>query len=66
MDDGDASKRRLSGTRGCNCKRSHCEKKYCECFQAGRRCTKWCRCDLCRNMGEHGSLHVRRKLEDSE
>lgn len=43
--------------RGCNCKRSNCAKKYCECYQAGVACSSWCKCVECVN---DGSLpHVR-------
>ncbi|XP_024400757.1 uncharacterized protein [Physcomitrium patens] len=36
--------------RGCNCKKSLCLKKYCECYQAGVGCSEGCRCEGCRNM----------------
>ncbi|XWS58320.1 hypothetical protein CRYUN_Cryun08bG0023800 [Craigia yunnanensis] len=35
--------------RGCNCKRSSCLKKSCECFQAGVGCPPSCRCESCKN-----------------
>ncbi|CAI8605939.1 unnamed protein product [Vicia faba] len=35
--------------RGCNCKRSMCTKKYCECFQSKVGCSSGCRCDGCKN-----------------
>ena len=38
--------------KGCHCKRSHCLKKYCECFQAGIKCSDLCRCEDCHNKGE--------------
>ena len=32
--------------RGCRCKKSHCLKRYCECFQASVKCSSVCRCSL--------------------
>lgn len=36
--------------RGCNCKRSLCLKKYCECYQANVGCSTGCRCEGCKNI----------------
>ncbi len=34
----------------CTCSKSNCNKKYCECFKAGKKCSKICRCLNCLNM----------------
>ncbi len=42
-----------SHKKGCNCKKSNCLKKYCECYHAGVSCTENCKCGACKNVGEN-------------
>lgn len=43
-------------TLGCNCTKSNCSKKYCECFKAKLACTETCRCRDCDNCAK-GNKH---------
>lgn len=39
--------------KNCNCKKSGCNKKYCECFGTGVKCSMLCRCEGCKNREEN-------------
>lgn len=34
----------------CTCKKSHCQKKYCLCFEKGVLCGEYCGCLECENI----------------
>ena len=53
--------------KGCNCAKTGCLKKYCECYQNGIQCTDICKCIDCKNCklevpaGSKGKLPKRAK-----
>jgi len=51
---------------GCNCAKSYCVKKYCECFHSGKKCTEQCRCLECKNRVKSNTKKEKKSLFPNE
>lgn len=44
----------------CSCPKSGCNKKYCECFKSGNKCSILCRCIGCENFEDNAQITNKR------
>ncbi len=51
----------MTSSDGCNCRKSLCLKKYCECFFTGMLCTPSCKCTNCENYAGSSALAAKRE-----
>ncbi|KAL4622809.1 hypothetical protein GN956_G19882 [Arapaima gigas] len=51
--------RKLGRVQGCSCKRSSCQKNYCECYGANVMCSSTCKCVGCKNYNETSKKTMR-------
>lgn len=51
----DQPAQKVPGEIKCNCKKSMCVKKYCDCFSSGAFCTASCNCTQCANPRKRDS-----------
>jgi hypothetical protein len=49
----------------CTCSKSFCNKKYCECFKAGKKCSEKCRCLHCLNGNNNNEINDNFLNEDN-
>lgn len=55
----------LSSELFCKCSKSHCQKKYCECYNVGKPCGNKCKCCECKNIEQNDSIYkISNKLNE--